>query len=344
MYWFDFDNSPHVPLFRPILSELQKKHIEYFATARDFAQTRELLELWNIPHVMIGKHGGKNKLFKIFNLFQRSNGLLNEIKRWKISLAISHGSRTQLVAAYRRNIPSILMLDYEYTESRIFNTLSSYLLVPEYIPIELLKTLKFNIDKVIQYPGFKEEIYLSDFIPDESFRTKLKIGIDKILVTVRPPSIVGNYHNPAGDNLFGQVLDHVTAHPNVYCLILSRVKQDLSLIPEKIIKRDNIHFLEKPVDGLQLLWNSDLVISGGGTMNREAALMGVPTYSIFKGKKPYLDYLLEQQGRIVFIPDKNSIDKITVQKYLEPKVFKRKKELIVHIVKIFADIRAKVNG
>ena len=112
MIWFDLDNSPHVPLFRPILKELGQRDCAVEVTARDFAQTSSLLKFWEIPHTLIGKHAGKNKIKKLLNVITRSCQLLDYIKGKEISLAVSHGSRTQVMAAWRAGIPSVVMMDY----------------------------------------------------------------------------------------------------------------------------------------------------------------------------------------------------------------------------------------
>lgn len=130
--WFDLDNSPHVPFFRPILIELSKRNIKYLITAREHAQTLSLLNLWNIPHTLIGAHAGKNKLKKMINLISRSSKLQSYISDKDI-LAVSHGSRSQLIASWRLGLKSIVMIDYEFTESIIFNTFSSLMLIPKYI-------------------------------------------------------------------------------------------------------------------------------------------------------------------------------------------------------------------
>ena len=80
MIWFDLDNSPHVPLFKPIFEELDKRKAAYIVTARDYAQTAELLEYWEISHTIIGAHAGKNKIKKILNLLGRAKELSKFIK------------------------------------------------------------------------------------------------------------------------------------------------------------------------------------------------------------------------------------------------------------------------
>ena len=339
MLWFDLDNSPHVPLFRPIFTELERRGIPFDITARDFAQTKSLLSFWDIQYTLIGEHAGKNKIKKILNLYARSQQLKNHVKNKNISLAISHGSRSQVIAARRLSFPSVLMLDYEYTESRIFNLFSTFLLIPELIPDARLEKAGFNLRKVIRYSGYKEEIYLQNFIPQNNFRKIIDIDDEKILITIRPPSIVGNYHDSRSEKIFARVIDLISSHSNVHCLIVSRISNDLNLIPAHIRKRENISFLNKPVDGLQLLWNSDIVISGGGTMNREAALLGIPTFSIFTGHKPYLDEHLEQQGKIIFLNNSDEADKIQLKKRDTTQLFQpTNKYLVQNITDTIIDL------
>jgi hypothetical protein len=321
MLWFDLDNSPHVPLFRPILSELDRRGRTYTVTARDFAQTRELLALWNIPHQLIGGHGGRDRLKKLTNLLQRSGALRNALAGKEIDAAISHGSRTQVVAAWRKRVPAIVMLDYEYTEARIFNTLAKKLLMPAAIPDERLRKAGFNLRKVVRYNGFKEEIYLESFVPQPDFRHEIGIDKNTILISIRPPSTTGNYHDERSERLFRDCLERFSSVPGTHCLVVNRTAAEERLVPPELRNNTKVTLLTKPVDGLQLLWHSDLVLSGGGTMNREAALLGTPTYSIFTGQKPFLDEYLQSQGRLLFIDIPEQIRSIPVVKRDIPSVF-----------------------
>lgn len=314
MIWFDLDNSPHVPLFRPVFKELDKAGSEYIITARNFAQTIDLLKYWNIPHTPVGKHGGKSKIKKVANVLNRANQLKKFCKGKNISLAVSHGSRSQLVAAKLMKIPSMLMLDYEYTEAKIFNKLATNLLMPSFIPDARLKAAGFNLDKVIRYSGFKEELYLSTFVPDKDFRKKISVPGDSILVVFRPPGMTGNYHDVRSENLLINALEYVSSVKDATCLIVNRGETEKKYIMTKIKPADNIVFLKDAVDGLQLLYSADLAISGGGTMNRESALLGTKTYSIFTGRRPYLDEYLESMGRLKFINSKEEIHSIPVEK------------------------------
>lgn len=310
--WIDLDNSPHVPLFRPIIAELDNRGVKCVITSRDFAQTEDLLHYWKIPHAKIGKHGGKKKLSKIGNLMVRANQLRGYMKSKKVNLALSHGSRTQLVAAKRLGIRSVLMMDYEYTERVIFNYLSTFLLIPEYIPGQRLEAAHIRISKVIRYPGFKEELYLNSFEPDTGLRERLNIDRDVILVTLRPSAMSGNYHDSLSEAILLAILKKLSRNPGVHTLVVSRTGRDRRFLEKHFPGK--INFLGEAVDGLQLIWNSDLFISGGGTMNREAALLGVPTYSIFTGRKPYLDEYLQEKGRLTFIDSLEKVELIDVKK------------------------------
>lgn len=318
MIWFDLDNSPHIPIFRPVFKELEKRNEEYIITARNFAQTKQLLELWNIKHIEAGKHGGKSKVKKVLNLFHRAYQLKKVVKDKNINLAVSHGSRTQLLASRLLGINTLLMLDYEYTETRIMNHFSTNILMPVYIPEKRLIAAGINTKKVIRYNGFKEELYLRDFVYNDQFR--LELGIDKntVFVVIRPPSLVANYHNPKSEKLLIACINHFVNNGNTSCLIVSRTEEDKKYIQSKIDFKDNVRFLDKVVDGLQLLYAADFVVSGGGTMNREAALLGTKTFSIFTGKRPYLDEYLQDCGKLKFIENTSDFETIKIEKYRKP--------------------------
>lgn len=335
MIWFDLDNSPHVPLFRSVYAELEKREIPYVITSREFAQTEALLSLWNIKHFLIGKHGGKNKLSKIINLFIRTSQLKKFIKDKNAKLAVSHGSRTQVLTAYRLGIKSVLMLDYEYTETRIFNYFSDYLLMPECIPDSRLSSAGFNLKKIIRYKGLKEQLYLGTFVPDPEFRNKINAGNKQILVVLRPPGMTGSYHDERSEKLLLAAVSYVSRFDNVICLIVNRTEAEKNLILSNIKFKENIRFLEKAVDGLQLLYAADVAISGGGTMNRESALLGTPAYSIFTGRRPYVDEYLSAQGKLNFVENIHDIEKISIKKSKKDYNESFKNNLSLEITDIF---------
>jgi hypothetical protein len=308
--WIDLDNAPHAPLFRPLIAEWKRRGVNLLVTARDFHGTLELCRMWGIEHVAVGKHGGAGKFGKVTNLVERAAQLRRVARPFRPDLAVSHGSRTQIVAAKWMGVPSVVMMDYEFTEAFFFKRFTRSILMPAAIPDERLITCGFPMKKVKRYDGFKEELYLPSFKPDPQFRAVLNIPDNKILLTIRPSAMMANYHNPLSEQIVLALLERALADPTVLPLVVSRTKADRTLIIERF--GDRVRFLEKAVDGLQLIWASDVFVSGGGTMNREAALLGVPAYSIFTGRKPYLDEFLAGQGKLTFV---DSVEKAEALKW-----------------------------
>ncbi|NOS85095.1 MAG: DUF354 domain-containing protein [Ignavibacteria bacterium] len=342
MIWFDLDNSPHVPLFLPVFTELNKRGISYDVTARDFAQTLDLLKMWDVQHTAIGAHGGKSKIKKIINLFQRKAELSKYIKgkyrnNVKPALAVSHGSRTQLVASRSLGIKTLLMMDYEFTETRIFNRYADVILAPVFIPNERFSSNGIDLKKVIRYNGFKEELYLCSFAALPDFRKSIGVDENEVLAVVRPPGMLGNYHDSRSEELLIHALNHLSSHKNCVVLITSRSQKDRDYINANVSKKNNIRFLEKAVDGLELVSTADIVLSGGGTMNRESALLGTKTFSIFTGKRPYLDEYLAELGRLKFIETKQEIESIAVERITEKVSYEFNKNIVNDVTDIIAE-------
>ena len=326
--WFDLDNSPHVPLFAPIIKQYRESGIDVLLTARDHSQTIELLNLHGLDGTfdVIGKHYGKSKLNKVRGLIERAVQLRSHVKRVrqngaKISVAVSHGSRSMVLAAKWLGIPVITMYDYEHTETTIFNRFSDRVLVPDRIPDAVLDGIGLSPAKRVKYPGIKEELYVRNFEPTASFRDDLlNLGRDLsewVLAVVRPPATTANYHSEKSELLFEEILRLLTTTPNVFTIVVPRTLEQgeavRTLIGE-INSWASCLILETAVDGLNLAYAADLLISGGGTMNREAALLGVPVYSIFAGRLGSLDAQMENEGLISFVREIADVTKIKLVK------------------------------
>ena len=297
--WVDLDNSPHVPFFRPIIDELRKRNYEVLVTARDAYQVRELLEFYAVPARLIGRHYGKHKVLKGMGTCWRALAVTAGVRKEKIDLAITHGSRACVIACALLGIPDILLFDYEFA-AKIPGIKPTWLMAPGVIA----DRHKGNGTQIINYPGIKEDVYLSRFRPDYGVKTRLGIPSDDLLVMVRPPATEAHYHNPESEGLLTETIDRFVRTPGARILLLPRNKRqeaDLrSAWPDAIAQRQ-ILIPDHVEDGLNLIWNSDLVVSGGGTMNREAAALGVPVYSIFRGKIGAVDTYLAEQGRLVLL-------------------------------------------
>jgi len=303
--WIDLDNSPHVPFFVPIIRELERRGYGIALTARDAFQVCELANLHGLKYKRVGHHYGKHRALKAYGLCVRTAELFPTAWSVKPDIAVSHGSRSQLLTAAIMGIPSIVILDYEFAKLLVFSS-QTWVMAPEVIPNS---SIHHNQGRVLTYPGIKEDVYVAGFKPDPSIQGQLGLG-DKVVVTVRPPANEAHYHNPASDELFHAAIEFIGAIPNTMIVLLPRNStQDASarktwpalFSAGKMIVPEHAH------DGLNLIWHSDLVISGGGTMNREAAALGVPVYSIFRGRIGAVDRHLADTGRLVLIESPNDV-------------------------------------
>ena len=298
--WIDLDNTPHVPFFSPIMKELKKRGYTITLTARDAYQVCELADHFNMKYIRIGHHYGKNKIMKVIGTIIRALQMLPVIMKEKPVLAISHGSRTQLITATLLGIPVIMIYDYEYAKA-LSGMHPICVMVPEVIPDSAISS---HIKYVYKYPGIKEDVYVPDFKPDPSIIKTLGIRRDGIIVTVRPPATEAHYFTPKSQKLFIATIEYLEKKPDTQIILLPRnSKQEIEVRQQwpKLFDNQRIIIPKHAVDGLNLMWYSDFVVSGGGTMNREAAALGVPVYSIFRGEIGAVDRYLVDQGRLILI-------------------------------------------
>ena len=298
--WIDLDNSPHVPFFVPIIDELHKLGYSLAVTARDCFQVRELADFFHLDYKLIGHHSGKNKVRKVAGLCLRALQLLPTILTEKPRLALSHGSRSQLIVSAFLGIPSLQMEDYEFTKSPPFVN-STWLMWPALIPDKVVSGAP---EQILKYPGIKEDVYVPRFVPEPGIRRQLGLREEDLVVTIRPPANEAHYHNPESDELLEAAVEFLSKKPDVKLVALPRdKKQGVRLRTQwpDLFSNGTMRIPEQVVDGLNLIWHSDFVISGGGTMNREAAALGVPVYSIFRGKIGAVDRYLSEAGRLVLI-------------------------------------------
>lgn len=324
--WIDLDNSPHVPLFVPIIESYRRRGIEVILTVREHSQTVDLMNLAGLDgtYTVVGRHYGANKLSKIVGLLIRAKQLVAIIRqrRNQIAVAVSHGSRSMVLAARWMGIPILSMYDYEGNETHLFNRLSDKVLVPQLIPDSVLDKIRLADSKRRKYPGLKEDVYVARFAPNPQFRrlllAKYDLAEDAVLVVLRPPATTANYHDPTGEALLTATITHLLSSGTAFTLISPRTSDQADEIREMIssngLDSGSCAILDETVGGLDLIYAADLVISGGGTMNREAAALGVPVFSIFAGPQGSLDKQMEAEGLITFVRNPQDVEKITLQR------------------------------
>ncbi|MGC2639258.1 MAG: DUF354 domain-containing protein [Acidobacteriaceae bacterium] len=306
--WIDLDNSPHVPLFRPVIQELEKRGYKVVVTARDCFQVRELADLAGLDYRIIGRHYGKNRVAKVAGLGVRVLQLAPFILRARPALSVSHGSRALITLSALLGIRNLTISDYEHCDLRLTNWLGSedkkWFMTPSVIPSAKYERRGMRSDHILNYPGIKEDVYVPFFVPDAKLQTELGFSPNDIVVTLRPPASEAHYHNPESEKLLTAVLDLLEQHPEVKTVLVPRTpkqEQELRSARPDLFASGRIIVPKRALDGLGLIWRSDLVISGGGTMNREAAALGVPVYSIFRGTLGAVDKHLAETGRLVML-------------------------------------------
>jgi uncharacterized protein len=291
--WVDLTNSPHVLVMRPLIAAMREDGHEVEVTARDFAQTLELCERLGVDHTAIGRHRGGRLASKGAGLASRSLALARWARGRKFDVAVGHGSNDVMVAAALLRVPSATAFDYEFAkvQHHVNCRLARAVVVPEAIPPERLHP--YGADgKLRRYEGLKEEYYLADFVPDEAVLAELSLDRSQPLVVVRTPPEVSLYHrfeNP----LFRGVLERLRGS-GAQTVVLPRT----SAQREELAELGGFVVPEHAIDAQSLVSFADLVISAGGTMNREAVALGTPVYTTFEGRLGAVDEALLAEGRL----------------------------------------------
>ncbi len=299
--WIDLDNTPHVPFFKPVIRELEQRGYTMVLTARDAFQVCELATRFNLAYTKVGRHYGKNRILKVLGLVWRSLQLLPFVLREKPALGLSHGSRAQILLCNLLRIPTVMIMDYEFAQTPLLLR-PRWEIVPEVLLNESLHCR--NRDRIRTYRGIKEDVYAPEFRPDSSLREELHINGSDVIVTIRPPANEAHYHNPESEAFFVAFMNRLYGTSGAKAVLLPRNKAQEAQIRSAWphwFADSKVVIPTRAVDGLNLLWHSDLVVSGGGTMNREAAALGVPVYSIFRGKIGAVDRQLQRDGKLTLI-------------------------------------------
>jgi uncharacterized protein len=305
--WIDLDNTPHVPFFRPIVAELTKRGHSVVLTARDAFQVCELADFFGLTYVRVGRHYGKNRLLKVLGLLWRSLQLARFYFKERPAIGLSHGSRSQILLCNLLRVPNVMIMDYEHA-STPWLLRPGWEIVPAALAGEVLHCR--SDDRIAIYDGIKEDVYANEFVPDSSIVDDLGLS-GALVVTVRPPANEAHYHSADSDKLFERVMQRLCSAPGVKVVLIPRNGSQRALLERswpRWFDNSNVIIPSGPVNGLNLLWHSDLVVSGGGTMNREAAALGVPVYSIFRGPTGAVDKQLEREGRLVLLESVGDVD------------------------------------
>lgn len=297
----------HVLVLRPIIERLRAQGHVVQVTSRDYAQTQALLDLHGLEHTPIGRHGGASRVRKAYRLGARTAAMIRFGRERSFDLALAHGSNDLAIAARALGIPEANMHDYEFavTQHHIGCRLAKRVMFPDTVPLERLRRFGVTPEKHFPYPGLKEEYYLFDFEPDREALRRLGVEESRVVVIVRPPPDVSLYHRKSNP-LFPKVLARLGGDEGVHAVVL----------PRTVAQRKLVESLELPslivpsgaVEAQSLVALADLVVSAGGTMNREAAALGTPVYTTYGGRLGGVDEALIRSGRLRPLTDPRAIE------------------------------------
>jgi hypothetical protein len=305
--WADMSAPAHVLVLRPIIERLRERGHEVVVTSRDYAQTQELLALHHMEHTKIGKHGGASRVSKLIRLIQRTGKMRRFGKGEGFDLAIAHGSNDLAIASRLLGIPEANMHDYEFAVAQHYVgcRLAKRVIFPDSVPPERLKRFGVGPEKLFQYPGLKEEYYLADFEADPDALGEVGVDTERVVVIVRPPPDVSLYHRKSNP-LFPQVLARVGSDPGVHAVVLPRTEEQRDYV--RNLALPSLIVPDHAVEAQSLVALADLVVSAGGTMNREAVALGTPVYTTYGGRLGGVDEELIRSNRLRPLTDPRALE------------------------------------
>jgi predicted glycosyltransferase len=288
-------------VLRPIIERLEADGHEVFITTREYGQTVGVLERLGLPYTAVGEHGGASKLGKVRALGGRSARLAKLIWGKQPDLALGHGSVDLAVVSASFMIPSVQMQDYEFggLQRQIAFRIAKRVLMPDSIPVERLARIGAKEKKLVRFPGLKEEYYLADFEPDPAVLGELGLDREKVTVVVRPPPETSEYH--ARNDLYGATIRRLAGAEEAQAVVIPRTVEQGEAA--RALGAANLIVPEREIDAQSLIAHADLVVSAGGTMNREAVALGTPVFTTFTGRMGGVDEALIAEGRLQVLAD-----------------------------------------
>jgi predicted glycosyltransferase len=299
--WVDCTAAAHPLVLRPIIERLEERGHEVFITAREYGQTLGILDRLGLPYTTVGAHGGASRLGKVWALGTRSTRLARVVWKQAPQLAIGHGSVDLAVVSAAFRIPAVQMQDYEFggLQRQIAFRQARRVLVPDSIPVERLRKIGAKQSKLVRFPGLKEEYYLDGFEPDPAVLDELGLDREKVLVVLRPPPETSEYHAP--NDVYGATVRRLAGAAEAQAVLIPRTEEQGAAA--RALGAANLIVPEQAIDAQSLIAYADLVVSAGGTMNREAVALGTPVFTTFSGRMGGVDEALIAAGRLQELAD-----------------------------------------
>jgi predicted glycosyltransferase len=301
LIWVDCTAAAHPLVLRPIIERLEGSGHEVMVTTREYGQTLGIIDRLGMPYTAVGSHGGASALGKGRALAGRSARLARIVWKRRPQLTLSHGSVDLALVSSLFRIPSVQMQDYEFAiwQRQIAFRAARRVLVPDSIPLDRLRKVGAKERKLVRYPGLKEEYYLAGFEPDPAVLGELGLDREKVLVVVRPPPETSEYH--AHNDLYGETIRHLARVDGAQAVVIPRTERQAAEV--RSMGAANLIVPERAIDAQSLIAFADLVVSAGGTMNREAVALGTPVFTTFAGRMGGVDEALIADGRLQVLAD-----------------------------------------
>jgi predicted glycosyltransferase len=304
--WIDCTAAAHPLVLAPIIRGLAERGDQIEITTRTYGQTEGLLDRLGVSYRSFGRHAEGGAISKAGALAARSRALLGWARGRGFDLALAHGSVDIAMVGTLLRIPQVQMQDYEFAglQRKLAWRAARRVIVPDAIPLDRLRAAGARPSKLVRYPGLKEDYYLADLEPDPAVLSELALGElgvkaeragdERVLVVVRPPPESSSYH--ADNDLYEGVVDRLVSDPSAVIVLIPRTEAQRAAAIAR--SAPNLVVPEQAIDAQSLIALADLVVSAGGTMNREAVALGVPVYTIFSGRMGAVDEALIAAGRL----------------------------------------------
>lgn len=313
--WIDFSTAPDPLFFRPIAGRLEELGYGVWTTVREYGETASIAESCGFRSEVVGEHGGRSTSGKAWQIARRAALLAALARRRRPALALSFNSYAQAVAARLSGMPFVTVADYEYQPANhLAFRLARTVIVPQGFEPAMLRRQGARARGVVVFDGLKEDVTLEGFVPDEGFPARLHaLGVKPgdAVATMRPAATSSAYHRFSND-WFYEVLTYIASKPGVSVVVLPRYPEQADRV--RALGLGNVVIPSVVLDGLNLVYWSDLVISGGGSMNREAVVLGTPACTVFAGRMAGIDARLIDEGRMIELLKPEDLGRLVVER------------------------------
>jgi len=273
--WFDITNTPHVHFLSPIINRYRSR-ADIVISVRDYVETIALARhKFKTKFLVVGQHGGRNKIRKVSKMLNRLSALRMRVNGFDFALSCG-GFEACLLAKWRHK-SSIVFDDNDISPNWMYSRFASYSFFPDAVPMNILLTQGFKPQTTYQYRGYKEDIYIADYDPDSTFLDSIPY---RDYVVVRPENKMANYVESRTRSIVPELL-RTLSNSGIRILYLPRTDSERKYAYDV----DSVFIPRTTVNGLDVCFFSRAVISGAGSLTREAVCLGKPAISFYPGKR-----------------------------------------------------------